>query len=153
MPFMLAFFLIPIIEISLFITVGGAIGLVPTLLITFLTAVIGGSIFRHQGSEIFARGSQSLNKGQFPLQEIFDGFCISVAAVMLMTPGFFTDAMGFMLLVPQFRQTVREFAVRKFDIVSTGFDGKRNEQHHYTSNDIETDYEIIDETKKCDKDR
>jgi len=99
---------VPIIEITLFIQVGGAIGLWATLAIVILTAAIGTSLMRAQGIMTLNRLQQSLANGQNPADPIAQGAMILVAGILLLTPGFFTDTIGFALLLPP----VRVFLVR-----------------------------------------
>ncbi|MBT3358023.1 MAG: FxsA family protein [Rhodospirillales bacterium] len=98
---------VPIIEIAVFIEVGGWLGLVPTLAVVVLTAVIGTGLLRHQGFSTLARAQQHLAVGRFPMAEVFDGLCLLLAGALLLTPGFVTDAFGFLLFVPAFRAGFR----------------------------------------------
>jgi UPF0716 protein FxsA len=97
---------VPIIEIALFIEVGGWLGLWPTLAIVILTAVIGTMLLRAQGLEALRKLQSSLDRGGDPRGVIAHGAMILVAGVLLLTPGFFTDALGFLLLTPPFRSFV-----------------------------------------------
>lgn len=108
MPFLLIFFLFSLLEISVFIFVGGEIGLLPTLLITFLTAIIGGSIVKYQGLHTLHDMQTNMRGGTLPVKEIFDGFCLIAAGAFLITPGLVTDTLGFLLLVPAVREALRE---------------------------------------------
>lgn len=97
---------VPIIEIALFIKVGGAIGLWPTLGTVVLTAVVGSMLLRAQGIATLTKLQSSLKTGANPMDPIANGALILVAGVVLLTPGFFTDAVGFALLVPPIRIVV-----------------------------------------------
>lgn len=101
-----AFILIPLIEIGLFIQVGGAIGLWPTLGIVLMTAVVGSYLVRSQG--LMALGSLRQSIGEFsdPTEPLANGAMILFAGALLLTPGFFTDAIGFSLLLPPVRRYV-----------------------------------------------
>ena len=102
--FMLIIFIaIPIIEIALFIQVGGAIGLYPTLAIVLLTAILGTTLLKSQGLSALGTLQNSLQLGQNPMKQIIHGAMILISGVFLLTPGFFTDAFGILLLVPRFR--------------------------------------------------
>lgn len=103
---------VPIIEIAVFIEVGGWLGLFPTLIIVVLTAVIGTGLLRHQGFSTLARAQQHLAAGRFPMAEVFDGLCLLLAGALLLTPGFVTDAVGFLLFVPGFRAGFRSLVAR-----------------------------------------
>ena len=98
------FIAIPIIEIGLFIEIGGWIGLWPTLAIVIVTAFAGTTLLRLQGLAVLQRAQASTARNELPVQEVFDGLCLLTAGILLLTPGFFTDAVGFMLFVPPFRR-------------------------------------------------
>lgn len=119
------FIAIPIIEIGLFIEIGGWIGLWPTLGIVIVTAFAGTTLLRLQGLAVLQRAQESAARSELPVQEVFDGLCLLIAGVLLLTPGFFTDAVGFMLFVPPFRRfaamAIGRWLVRSGKIsVSTG---------------------------------
>ena len=99
----LAFLLVPIIEIALFIQVGGLIGLWPTLLIVVLTAMLGTSLVRNQGLMTLGKLQQSFERLENPSEPLAHGAMILISGALLLTPGFFTDAVGFALLVPGIR--------------------------------------------------
>jgi len=98
------FLIIPIIEIILLIEVGGYIGALNTALLVVLTAVIGSLMLRQQGLATFFRARERIDSGQIPLQEMMEGICLAVGGALLVTPGFFTDAVGFALLMPHTRR-------------------------------------------------
>ena len=102
MPFIILFIIIPLVEIYFFLLVGDAVGILQTLLLCVLTAIIGGFLVKKQGLETLFNAQKNLQGGTLPMKEIFDGFCLVVAGALLMTPGFFTDIVGFSLLVPFF---------------------------------------------------
>ena len=104
---------VPLIEIGLFIEIGGFIGLWPTLGLVILTAVIGSWQLRAQGLATLARGRQQLDRGELPTRELFDGFCLVIAGALLLTPGFMTDTVGLALFVPPFRDTLRQFLANR----------------------------------------
>lgn len=99
----LAFLAVPIIEIGLFIQVGGLIGLWPTLAIVVLTAVLGTSLVRSQGAKALDDLRRALAGLGDPTQPLAHGALILFAGALLLTPGFFTDACGLLLLIPQMR--------------------------------------------------
>lgn len=105
----LAFLAVPIIEIALFIQVGGLIGLWPTLAIVVLTAVLGSWLMRSQGRLAMGQLRQSFSQLDDPTEPLAHGAMILVAGVLLLTPGFFTDAMGFALLIPPVRAAVYRY--------------------------------------------
>jgi UPF0716 protein FxsA len=99
----LAFLAVPLIEIALFIQVGGAIGLWSTLGIVVLTAILGTWLVRQQGALAIAQLRGSINELRDPTEPLAHGAMILVSGALLLTPGFFTDAVGFALLIPAFR--------------------------------------------------
>jgi len=114
MPYiLLLFILMPIIEIAVLIQVGSAIGLWLTLAIVILTAVLGTAMLRQQGLSTMNRVRQRLGAGEMPAQQIVEGLLLLVGGVLLLTPGFVTDAFGFACLFPLTRQWLaRQLASR-----------------------------------------
>ena len=106
MPLFLIFIIVPIIEIALFIQVGGFLGLWPTLAIVIFTAFAGSSLLRSQGLSTLARLQSSMTSGQDPSRDLAHGAMILIAGVVLLTPGFFTDAIGLLLMLPPVRDWV-----------------------------------------------
>ena len=96
----------PLIEIALFIQVGEWIGLWPTLASILATAMIGSAIVRPQGMQTLARARQAMELNQMPVREAATGMALLVAGFLLITPGFFTDTLGFLLLSPAVRATL-----------------------------------------------
>ncbi|WP_425071507.1 FxsA family protein [Sagittula sp. S175] len=114
----LAFLLVPLIEIGLFIQVGGLIGLWPTLLIVVLTAVLGTYLVRAEGARAMNDLRRSFSQLEDPSQPLANGAMILVAGALLLTPGFFTDAVGFSLLIPTVRSAVFKWARNKVKVTS-----------------------------------
>lgn len=105
---------VPILEIAVFILVGGRIGIGWTLLLILVTAIIGTMLLRRQGFELLARIREDVNAGRMPARAMAHGVLVIVAGVMLLTPGFVTDAVGFLLFVPAFRDWVWRVAAPFF---------------------------------------
>ena len=114
------FLAVPLIEIALFIQVGGAIGLWPTLLIVVLTAVLGTFLVRTQGLAELARLRGNLERIEDPTGPLVHGAMILFSGALLLTPGFFTDAVGFALLVPAVRTRVFGFLKSRVNVQSFG---------------------------------
>ena len=93
----------PLAEIAVLIRVGGWLGLVPTLALIILTAVVGTWVLRRQGFAVLTRAQRQLEQGVMPVAEVFEGLCLLVAGALLLTPGFITDARGALLLLPPVR--------------------------------------------------
>jgi UPF0716 protein FxsA len=101
---LLAFIAVPLIEIGLFIQVGGWLTLWPTLAIVLLTGILGTWLVRRQGLRVLEELRGSLQTMRDPLSPLAHGAMILFSGALLLTPGFFTDAIGFLLLVPAVRQ-------------------------------------------------
>ena len=91
---------IPIIEILLFIKIGENFGAINTILLIIFTAVVGVYFARIQGIKTIKSGFLNIYQNKLPIYEILSGASIAVAAVLLIIPGFFTDTIGFLLLIP-----------------------------------------------------
>lgn len=147
MPLLLIFILIPIIEIALFIKVGGFLGLWPTLAIVILTAFIGTTMLRTQGMSTMARLQSTMQTGENPVDPMVHGALILVSGVLLLTPGFFTDAVGFILLIPQIRSALIKWGATKmfsgnFTVMNQG-----QPQHHKSgdSDVVDADYTVVED--------
>ncbi len=101
--FIILFFIVPFAEISFLISVGSYVGTLNTIALVLATAVLGGILIRLQGTEILWLVRLKLTEGRLPAEELFSGFLLVVSGVLLCTPGFFTDSLGFVLLVPWIR--------------------------------------------------
>ena len=107
------FIAIPLIEIGVFIEVGGWLGLWPTLAVIVATAMLGTVLLRWQGLSILARAQAALERGELPVAEVFDGACLLLAGALLLTPGFVTDGLGGLLFLPWFRALLRHLLAHR----------------------------------------
>ena len=115
------FAVVPMIEIALFVIVGGEIGLLNTIAVVLLTAFLGAWLARAQGMMTLQRIQNSLAQGIIPADDMVDGALILAAGLVLLTPGFFTDALGFLILAPPTRPYFRRWLQRKFtELTSQG---------------------------------
>ena len=112
-PFFLIFICLPALEIYLLIEVGGQVGALGTLALIFLTAIIGLYFARHQGMQTLKSGMINLYQNKMPIYEMMSGASIAVAALLLIIPGFFTDLIGFLLLIPFTRKIFFKLAFKK----------------------------------------
>lgn len=103
---LILFITVPVVELALFLTVGDWIGLPITLAVVILTGFLGAWLTKSQGLRVLQRYRQSLSEGRLPHQEVIEGLLILVAGAVLLTPGFLTDAVGFLLLTPPVRAAV-----------------------------------------------
>ena len=138
------FILIPIIEISLFIEIGSNIGSFNTICLIFLTAIIGVYFVRQQGLSTFQRLANQIQKLETPIQTVGEGLVILLSGVLLITPGFFTDAIGFLGLIPFTRiffiKLVATFILSRYGVFKKKADDT-----------IEADYFEIDESEGDNK--
>ena len=96
----------PIVEIAVFIQIGGLIGLWPTLATVVLTALIGTTMLRRQGLATLSRAQKEMAAQRVPVRELFHGICLLLAGALLLTPGFVTDAAGFALFIRPVREAI-----------------------------------------------
>lgn len=120
MPLFLLFLAVPLIEIALFIVIGGKIGVFATLAMVLVTAIAGSALLRWQGVQTLNRIRADLEARRLPARPIADGAMIAVAGLLLLTPGFFTDFCGFMLFVPGVRSAIWRQIASRVTIVRAG---------------------------------
>lgn len=134
--FLAAFILVPLIEIAVFIQVGGVLGLWPTLGLVVLTAILGTWQLRRQGLATLERARSQVDRGVMPARELFDGVCLLLAGALLLTPGFVTDTLGGLLFVPALRDALRKLIGRRLVV--------RGEARVYRKGDvIDGDYQDV----------
>ena len=131
---LLGIILIPIIEIYLLIKIGSQIGAITTILLIFITAIIGVYYAKDEGLNTLKSGFVQLSKNQSPKYEVISGAAIAFAAVLLIVPGFMTDIIGFLLIFPITRKIIFGGVLKKFRT-------KENIKKDY----IEGDFEDIDD--------
>ena len=110
---LISIIVIPIIEILLFIKIGENVGAINTILLIILTAVVGLYFARIQGIKTIRSGFVNLYQNKLPRYEVLSGASIAVAAIFLIIPGFFTDTMGFLLLIPLTRKLLLSQIMKK----------------------------------------
>lgn len=106
MPFLLLLLAVPVGEVFIFLEVGAVIGTWPTIGLIVGTALLGGTILRWQGLQTLARARRQLAQNRLPVAEMAEGAALALAAVLLLTPGLFTDALGTVLLFPPLRRSL-----------------------------------------------
>lgn len=117
----LFFLIVPFVEIYLLLQIGGVIGVFSTIFMVVFTAVLGAWLLRKQGLSTWQRFQDNLNKGTIPAYEMIEGPILLVGGALLLTPGFFTDALGFACLVPGVRQKVARYIIENHMVnVQTG---------------------------------
>lgn len=145
MPLLILFIAVPLIEIALFIQVGGWIGLWPTIGIVVVTAMIGTWLVRQQGAHTMAQLRRSFEALNDPTEPLAHGAMILFAGALLLTPGFFTDALGFALLIPPVRQAVFRYLASRVQVQSFQM-GSRTETYARPPEDNVIDGEWEDVT-------
>ena len=113
----LAFTIIPVSEIYILIAIGGQIGILPSIGLVILTGLVGASLARSQGLQTLGRIRDSFQQGVVPGEELINALLIAIAGIVLLTPGFLTDAAGLFLLIPATRTLCREWLKRRIELV------------------------------------
>ena len=111
-PFFLLFIGLPALEIFLLIKIGGQVGALNTVALIFLTAIIGIYFAKLQGVQTLKSGMVNLYQNKMPIYEMMSGASIAIAALLLIIPGFFTDSIGFLLLIPFTRKILFSLAFK-----------------------------------------
>lgn len=109
---LLLFTVVPVVELYLLIRIGSAIGAASTIALVILTGILGAYLARDQGFVVLMGIRRRLELGEFPADEMIDGLCILIAAIVLVTPGVVTDLLGFLLLLPPTRAVLRGILVK-----------------------------------------
>jgi len=117
---LVAFIAIPVIEIYLLIQVGGIIGAGWTILIVIGTAILGASLLRQQGLETWTRLNQRIAQGELPPTILVEGIFLLLSGAFLLTPGFFTDGIGFLFLIPPVRKMFAAYLLRRGMFMAAG---------------------------------
>jgi len=130
--------IIPIAEIAVFILVGQYIGLLPTLGLILATAVLGAALLRIQGFTILRSLSTEANAGRVPSRELVHGAMIVVAGILLITPGFITDCIGFLLFIPSVRDFIWSMVKSRMTVI-TRFTGPSPSGANWTSRSDQTE--------------
>ena len=136
-PILLSIILIPIIEIYLFIQIGSQIGAITTILLIFITAVVGVYYAKYEGLNTLKAGFLQLRRNEAPAYEIISGAAIAFAAILLIIPGFATDIFGFLLIFPISRKFFFSKFAKKFN--------HKKEKNNFIDGDFE---DIEDENDK-----
>jgi len=148
----LLFLVVPLVELFLFLVIGQRIGILPTFAIILLTGLLGAALARSQGMKAIAKYQQALAEGRLPHEAVIDGLLILVAGALLLTPGFLTDTIGFLLLAPPVRTLVRarleDSLRRRFRVVNVAasFRSATTRGASANANVINVEAEILEST-------
>ena len=148
--FFLFFIIIPLLEVILFITVGKYIGLWNTILIIIITGIVGAILVKSQGITIFNKALEEVKLNKIPIFSIFEGIAILIAGAFLLTPGFLTDTLGCILLLPKTRNIIINFItlrLKKKAMYKEKFSYYSNEKDK-KNKIFEGNFEEVDNTKK-----
>tara|TARA_B100000886_G_scaffold8735_1_gene5626 strand:- start:853 stop:1278 length:426 start_codon:yes stop_codon:yes gene_type:complete len=129
-PILLTIILVPVMEIYLLIKIGSQIGAVGTILLIFTTAIIGVYYAKYEGLNTLKSGFTQLNRNETPAYEVLSGAVIAFAALLLILPGFVTDALGFLLIFPFSRKIIFNKIVKKIK-------PKENKKNNFIDGDFE----------------
>ena len=150
--FFIFFIGIPIIEVILFITIGKYIGLWNTILIIIITGIIGAILVKSQGISTLKKGLEEIKSNKIPMLPMIEGIAIVIAGAFLLTPGFLTDTLGAILLIPPLRLKIVEFVIeylkKSFTLKSNFTRDTENENKDNDKKVYEGKYEEIKEKDK-----
>lgn len=113
LPVLLLFIVVPIVELYVILQVGDAIGAVPTILLLAADSAVGAILLRSQGRSVWRQFNTVMRSGRVPHRELLDGVAVIFGGALLLTPGFITDVVGLLLLLPPSRALVRRTALRR----------------------------------------
>ena len=129
-PILLTIILVPVIEIYLLIKIGSQIGAITTILMIFMTAIIGVYYAKYEGLNTLKSGFSQLNKNETPAYEVISGAAIAFAALLLIIPGFVTDTLGFLLIFPPTRKLI-------FNRLAKKIKPRENKKNNFIDGDFE----------------
>ena len=150
-PLLILFILLPILEIWLLISIGDVVGALPTIGLVLLTAVVGVALLRHQGISTLMRAQDKMRAGEVPAREVAEGIFLAVGGVLLLTPGFITDTLGFICLIPGLRQLVLGKLLGRIIVVRPGDGPGGNGPEQGGGNIIDGDYQREGKDQKSSK--
>lgn len=142
---LLLFVGIPLTELYFLIQVGAEIGAIPTITLTVFTAVLGGMMVRVQGFSTLLRVRDAISREEMPALEILEGAVLLVTGVMLLLPGFITDAIGFILLVPPIRRALLVYFLKHSGILQRQPPFRQPEQNKENTRVIEGEFRQVDD--------
>jgi UPF0716 protein FxsA len=137
------FIAVPILELYVIIKVGGLIGVLPTLALLLAVSLLGAMLLRHQGRGAWRSFNQAIAERRFPGREVADGLLITIGGALLLTPGFITDAVGLLLLLPPSRaiarRLLRAYVGHRFVVVGVGGGPREAPRHDSTGRPYDFD--------------
>ena len=136
---------VPVVEMYVLINVGGVIGAIPTIALVVLTAAAGAFMIRLQGVLVVRRLQEKFKQGEMPAEEMLTGVALLLAGAFLLTPGFVTDGVGFLLLLPVFRRGLFRFLISRGVLASVSPGARGFSQDAQGRVTIEGDYHVGDD--------
>ena len=148
----LLFIIVPLVELYLIIEVGSVIGALWTVFLVVMTAVLGVTLLRIQGFNTLNRARQNMEAGTLPAMEMMEGMMLAVGGALLITPGFITDSLGFLCLIPFTRRAMIAYLMRRSTIRAQTYytrgsahsNGSQQEQGHQQGRTIEGEFQRKD---------
>lgn len=144
---LLIFLLVPLVEIYVLIEVGEVIGTITTVFLVVFTAVLGAQLIRFQGLTTFRRVQASVARGEVPAIEMFEGVILLVSGALLLTPGFVTDAFGFLCLIPPIRRWFILSVLKRHFVVSSS-SAPHEPEHDHGPRTLEGEFRREDDERR-----
>ena len=139
----LFFLIVPFVEIYLLLEVGSLIGAFPTIFLVVFTAVLGAWLLRHQGFATWKRFQDNLQQGVIPAYEMIEGPILLIGGALLLTPGFFTDFVGFACLIPSLRRKIAQYVIENH-LLQADSGAMFRQKSSYSDGAIEGEYKKDD---------
>ncbi|MGE4279069.1 MAG: FxsA family protein [Magnetospirillum sp.] len=136
---------VPVVEIAVFIKVAQGIGVAAAVLVALGAALVGLIMVRTQGLRTLMVAKSMADQGQLPLAEMFDGLCIAVAGCLLIVPGFLSDVLAIILLLPPVRLLLKSWLARHVSVVGATTSGP---PHHHGADIIDGEYTVVEESER-----
>lgn len=141
---------LPVIEIALFIKSAHWLGLLPTLVVAIGAGMAGLALIRRQGLAVALRARAQLDRGEMPVQEAFDGICLALAGGLLLLPGFFTDILAVLLLLPPVRAVLRLWLADRAAVRAANVQARSAQGPPRGPQVIEADYTVVGDDGRPD---
>jgi UPF0716 protein FxsA len=141
---------VPLVEIYVVIQIGKAIGVIPTLALMVLDAMLGTWLMRSQSRAVWRRARQALSSGRAPAREVLDGALIIAGGALLIAPGFLTDVLGAALLIPPTRTLIGRLIVRRFTRQIPGMESFTRSRRQSTGSQAQHDYDVEGSASEVD---
>jgi len=136
---------VPLFELYFLIEVGSEIGAIPTIFLTVFTAVLGGLLVRVQGFSTALRVRRNMEQGELPAIEMLEGFVLLFSGLLLLFPGFFTDIIGFLCLIPPLRRAVLVWFLSRSGVMGPAHTGQSRKEPSTETRVIEGEYQRHDD--------